>query len=183
MYHIKNDKRAERSAELICSAMLELINTKPFGEITVSDIQRVSYVSRSTFYRNFDCLTDVLELLCDRGFEGIFSKAAQQDFCPDLREEVFDYWFTNSRVPEELVQIHRTDIFLNSFRRSALELDSVRALASDSGRYDYLISMIVGVMVGVLVTWIEHGKTETKEEVRRIIQDEFDVISALGIMG
>lgn len=63
MYHIKNDKRAEKSAKLICDAMLQLISTKSFSEITVSDIQRVSSVSRSTFYRCFDCLADVLELM------------------------------------------------------------------------------------------------------------------------
>lgn len=66
MYHIKHDKRAESSVELICTAVLELLETKPLGEITISDVQRRSTVSRSTFYRNFDSLEDVLALLCDR---------------------------------------------------------------------------------------------------------------------
>lgn len=71
MYHIKHDKRAESSVELICTAVLELLETKPLGEITISDVQRRSTVSRSTFYRNFDSLEDVLALLCDRGFDEI----------------------------------------------------------------------------------------------------------------
>jgi AcrR family transcriptional regulator len=183
MYHIKNDKRAQKSAELICAGLMKCLEDRPFDEITVTDVQRASTVSRSTFYRSFDSLSDVLELMCDRGFDEIFGKSAEQGVNPELREEVFDYWFTNSRVPEALVRIHRTDIFLNSFRRCALKLDSMRSLASEGGRYDYFVSMIVGVMVGVLVTWIEHGKTESREEVRGIIQDEFDMISMLGIMG
>ena len=79
MYHIKHDKRAESSVELICTAVLELLETKPLGEITVSDVQRRSTVSRSTFYRNFDSLEDVLALLCDRGFDEIASVIASFD--------------------------------------------------------------------------------------------------------
>ena len=38
MYHIKHDKRAESSVELICAAVLELLETNPLGEITISDV-------------------------------------------------------------------------------------------------------------------------------------------------
>lgn len=73
MYHIKSDKRARCSSDMICSAMLQTLGEKPFEEISVSDIQRCSTVSRSTFYRHFDSLEDVLALLCDRGFQEILS--------------------------------------------------------------------------------------------------------------
>ena len=64
MYHIKNDKRARASTELICAGLLACMKEKPFARITITDVQRASTVSRSTFYRNFDCLEDVLALLC-----------------------------------------------------------------------------------------------------------------------
>lgn len=177
MYHIKNDRRAEKSVELIIGALTALMGEKAFAEITVTDLQRRSTVSRSTFYRNFDSLTDVLALLCDRGFQAIFSGGDEQD----LRSEVFNYWFCNSAVLEVLVSIHRTDIFLLSFRREAMKLESLRFLAQDPCRCDYFISIITSVMVGVLTTWIEHGKKETREQVANILTDEFAAISALGI--
>ena len=74
MYHIKNDKRARASTELICAGLLACMKEKPFARITITDVQRASTVSRSTFYRNFDCLEDVLALLCDRGFQAVFSE-------------------------------------------------------------------------------------------------------------
>ena len=73
MYHIKNDKRAQTSAELICAGLLACMREKPFARITITDVQRASTVSRSTFYRNFDGLEDVLALLCDRGFQTVFA--------------------------------------------------------------------------------------------------------------
>jgi AcrR family transcriptional regulator len=178
MYHIKNDKRAEKSAKLICDAMLELISAKPFSEITVSDIQRVSSVSRSTFYRSFDCIADVLELMCDRGFQEIFSGSKG-----DLRTEVFNYWFENSAVPEALVSVHRPDIFFDSFRRCASGLESIGFLTGDPVKYDYFVSMITSVMMGILVTWIEHGKAETRDQLSEILDEEFTAISLLGILG
>lgn len=183
MYHIKNDRRARKSAELICRGLMTCLEEKNFDEITVSDIQRTSSVSRSTFYRSFDTLPDVLALLCDQGFEEIFSGSYAPAREMPLKEKVFSYWFEHSRILVELVRIHRTDIFLNSFRKTALGLESLRFLAADPARYDYFVSMIVGVMVGVLVTWVEHGETETREEVRSVIRDEFETISGLGIMG
>ena len=54
MYHIKEDKRAKASVELICDGLKSCLKEKSFESVTISDIQRVSGVSRSTFYRNFD---------------------------------------------------------------------------------------------------------------------------------
>lgn len=65
MYHIKEDKRAKASVELICGGLKRCLKEKSFESVTISDIQRVSGVSRSTFYRNFDRMEDVLALMCD----------------------------------------------------------------------------------------------------------------------
>ena len=73
MYHIKEDKRAQASVELICGGLRRCLKEKSFESVTISDIQRVSGVSRSTFYRNFDRMEDVLALMCDRVFEEAFA--------------------------------------------------------------------------------------------------------------
>ena len=41
MYHIKNDKRARASTELICAGLLACMKEKPFARITITDA--VSY--------------------------------------------------------------------------------------------------------------------------------------------
>ena len=60
MYHISKDKRALQSSELIYNGLLECIKKKPFDQISVSDLQKASGVARSTFYRAFDNISDVL---------------------------------------------------------------------------------------------------------------------------
>ena len=40
MYHIKRDKRALASVELICAGLLRLMARKPFEKITITALQK-----------------------------------------------------------------------------------------------------------------------------------------------
>ena len=181
MYHIKNDKRAYASVELICSSLLELLETTPFEQITISDIQRMSTVSRSTFYRNFDRIEDVLMLLCDRNFDAAFKRAEETG--EEIRVAVFHYWFENVTLLETIVRIHRTDILVESLRRSKQVERYFRPYIKDETVFDYFSSVIASTMVGILSTWIEHGKVESEEQVMQNTQKAFAKLVTLGIMG
>lgn len=100
MYHIKEDKRAQASVELICGGLRRCLKEKSFESVTISDIQRVSGVSRSTFYRNFDRMEDVLALMCDRVFEEAFASAYS-----NISEAVFRTWFRHADMIEAVVGI------------------------------------------------------------------------------
>lgn len=185
MYHIKNDKRAQASTELICAGLLACIQEKPFARITITDVQHASTVSRSTFYRNFDCLEDVLALLCDRGFQAVFTEynalpAAQRG---NLPKAVFHYWFHNSAVLEALVQIHRTDILFDSLRRSSGLIEALQPLADDPARFDYFVAIITSAMIGVLTVWVEHGKTETENQMVQKLTSAFIEMAILELPG
>lgn len=59
MFHIKNDKRSQSSAQAIYQGLISLSKQRPFNSITVSAICEESKVSRATFYRNFDIIEDI----------------------------------------------------------------------------------------------------------------------------
>lgn len=177
MYHIKQDKRAKASVELICAGLAECLREKPYDKISISDVQRASTVSRSTFYRNFDCLDDVLALMCDNCFAEAFAHGER-----DLRKAVFEYWFRNSELLEVLVSIRRTDILFDSFRRSAAGLEVTKRLIKDSDTYDYFISIIASVIMGILVTWVEHGRKESQKELQKRLISSFSAMLKLGIL-
>ena len=71
MYHIKKDKRSQTSARLISEGLTKCLQKKDFSKITITDIQKESYVGRATFYRLFDKLPDVLAYQCDQVFEDV----------------------------------------------------------------------------------------------------------------
>jgi len=185
MYHIKNDKRARASTELICAGLLACMKEKPFARITITDVQRASTVSRSTFYRNFDCLEDVLALLCDRGFQAVFSEynALPPEQRGSLAKAVFQYRFRNSAVLEALVQIHRTDILFDSLRRSSGLIQALQPMVDDPARFDYFVAIITSSMIGVLTVWVEHGKTETEDQMVQKLTSAFIEMAILELPG
>ena len=51
--HLSNNEANRITRESICTALLELLKTKEFKEISVSELVRRAGVSRQSFYRNY----------------------------------------------------------------------------------------------------------------------------------
>lgn len=175
MYHIKHDKRAEISAQLICEGMSACLKEKSFENITISDLQRASGVSRSTFYRSFDRMEDVLALMCDRVFEEAFSAGYA-----NLSEAVFTTWFRHQEMIETVVRIKRGDLLYDSLRRCAEETGQKLGLAG-TALFDYLVSILSSSMMGIMITWVERGKKENEEELKSMILKSFGAMKLIGI--
>ena len=176
MYHIKPDKRAQTSVKLICAGLRQCLKEKSFESITISDIQRVSSVSRSTFYRNFDRIEDVLALMCDNVFEEAFSSGYA-----NISEAVFRTWFRHDDMVETVVGIGRSDLLYSSLRRCADSLRSSLPDMGQAGSFDYLVSIISSAMMGIMVTWVERGKRESEEELKITVLKSFKAMSFIGL--
>ena len=132
-----------------------------------------------------DALEDVLPLLCDRGFQAVFTEynALPPEQRGILAKAVFQYWFCNSAVLEALVEIHRTDILFDSLRRSTGLIEALQPLADDPAQFDYFVAIITSTMVGILTVWVEHGKTETEEQMVQKLAGAFAEMAILELPG
>ena len=165
MYHIKKDKRAERSAKNICTALIELMKKKPYYEISVTDIQQAAGVGRSTFYRNFDTPDDILLLMCNNAFDDIFSNSNGLLTAVNC----FNYWFDNSEILEALMKANRVNYFADSFKKHLMESNFDTKHKHTDADYQYQAAMISYAMVGALTAWIERGRVETKAEMFKYV--------------
>lgn len=177
MYHIKEDKRAKASVELICDGLKRCLKEKSFESVTISDIRRVSGVSRSTFYRNFDRMEDVLALMCDR----VFEEAFVSDYS-NISEAVFRTWFRHADMIEAVVGIGRGDMLYASLRRCTSRMRSGLPEWGDAAPLDYLASIIASSMMGIMITWVERGKKESEEELKGVILQSFKAMKFIGLM-
>ena len=168
MYHIKQDKRAQASVELICEGLKQCLKEKSFENISISDIQRVSGVSRSTFYRNFDRIEDVLALMCDSVFQEAFGA-------------VFRTWFRHADMIETVVSIGRGDMLYESLRRCSDHLRPGIPGLRDAALFDYLVSIISSSMMGIMITWVERGCRESEEELKNMILQSFKAMKFIGL--
>ena len=60
MNTINNERTMRKSKAQICSALMKLLQTKPYRRITVSQVCDSAGVSRPTFYKNFDSMDAVV---------------------------------------------------------------------------------------------------------------------------
>lgn len=176
MYHISGDKRSAQSAELIYHGLLDCIQKKPFDRITVSDLQRASGVARTTFYRGFDNLSDVLYWKCDACFHEVLGRYQPQIFKGELElaRHYFTYWMEHSDILELLIRINRQDIIYACHMKNAEILQERFGAAPGLlvKHSDYFMAIRTGFTIGILTAWLKGGRRESPDAIVDIVGEQ-----------
>ena len=176
MYHISKDKRSRQSADLIYQGLLQCLAKKPFAQITVTDVQRTSGVARTTIYRCFDNLADILYWRCDLCFgEALHSVQSENPNELDLMRGYFAYWMDHSEILQLLVDIDRQDIIYTCHMKNAKALERSYGAIPGMNETDarYFMAIRTGVTISVLKAWLDGGRKETTEELLAILERQF----------
>ncbi len=181
MYHISNDKRAEQSAELIYSGLLSCLEKKPFDRITVTDVQKASGVARTTVYRCFDNLSDILYWRCDLCFQkALHSVEPSENFDEwKLTEGYFEYWTRHSDILKLLIDINRQDIIYACHMKNAKALEETygKLPVIDETNARYFMAIRTGVTISVLKAWLDAGRKESASELVNILKQQITFLS------
>ena len=174
MYHIKDDPRSIRSAEMLYDGLVKLMQKMPFDAIKVKDLVEASHIGRTTFYRNFDTIEDMLRLRSDWVFEDmiqdiiVYVKEHGNEPNVLLLKPVLRYFYVHSEIIQLLMQANRLDIAMASFHRAVVPFKP-RILEYYSGvnvaYIDYGITIRIGMVTNILVQWIETGKQQQPDEL------------------
>lgn len=113
MIHVKDDKRSKKSASLLVDGLAKCLKDKQIENITISDIQKASGVSRATFYRLFDTVEDILAYKCEELAHDLKTRFMNKDKDPNEDFLLFSikYWIENNAYIEAMYRSNRSDIF------------------------------------------------------------------------
>ena len=171
MYHISQDPRTIKSADLIWQGLVNCLQEKALLDITVTDLHKVSSVSRATFYRLFDRVEDVLHYHCQQVYQEILSYIEQQ--LPEHQETFFllfiERWLKEEDLITILVQHQQLDLLYQlhlQHREIVRQLFSQKHALSES-QLDYLLAMLASLVPASMKVWYDHGK---KEDAGAILQ-------------
>lgn len=173
MYHIKDDPRSMRSAEMLYDGLKKLMLEMPFDSIKVKDLVEVSCVGRTTFYRNFDEIEDVLRFRSDQVFNEmiqfivVYVQENGNESRVMLLKPVLRYFYSHSEIIELLMQADRLDIAMASFYRAVVpyKVRALTYLGIDEIYVEYNVMIRLGIVTNILVQWIETGKQELPDEL------------------
>ena len=172
MYHVKDDKRARISAEMIYAGLMACLREKPLSELTVRVVAERAGVGRATFYRNFDSLIDVLHMRCDACFEEVLTGFLKEYEAGlqgrnDMLVYFFSYWMDHSELLEALYDANRTDIVYDCHLRHSDLITAAFFPQVDmaSEEYVYFLSVRTGIMTSILTAWVKTGRHKSPEEL------------------
>ncbi len=180
MYHISHDKRAAQSARLIYKGLLQCLEKKSFDLITVTDVQKASGVARTTIYRCFDNLSDILYWQCDLCFREALLLNKPKD-TPDewqLMQSYFAYWTEHSDILKLLIDINRQDIIYACHMKNAraLEQSYGKLPGMDETQARYFMAIRTGVTISILKAWLDGGRKESAAELLTILKGQLKLL-------
>jgi AcrR family transcriptional regulator len=182
MYHISQDVRAQKSAELLADGLVECSKSKTFDQITVSDISAVSTVSRATFYRLFDNTYDILQYICDRDAEEVFSHT---DIIASKGLKYFILNFLSGLMEHrQFVSLLAESNHLDMIRIAHEKYyDKIRVVVdqgiNDQDIADYIVEAMASALPSMLRVWVMHGEKETPEELYNLSKESLNFVVGL----
>ena len=180
MYHIIDDKRAYKSADLICEGLSEMLQKKPYDEIGITDVCAPRGVARTTFYRLFDTLDDVLIYQFDTLFEESFRQyTAALEGEKSYAKILLQIAMSNKPLLTAIIHSGRNDLFDFSTRNKENALLHSIDLDIDEQDKLYCRTLINCIAYAVLSTWVNQGCNESPVELYEILKRDISIIHKL----
>ncbi|MBQ6333969.1 MAG: TetR/AcrR family transcriptional regulator [Erysipelotrichaceae bacterium] len=170
---MKEDLRNRLSRQLIKNALLELLQTKKSYDINVRELSNKAQVNRSTFYRHYDSVADVLNEVIDDMVQVIKDTNKSSYYDPN---HAGDYIYDAVRFFEE----HREyDPLLVSddiaFQKLTSSLaftvhDSVGRLSyHNKDEEKYLTDFLLSGTYSIIREWISDGRKKPAKEISDLL--------------
>lgn len=170
MYHIKDDKRSAASAALLMDALERCLQRRPFEEVSITEICREATVSRATFYRLFDTPEDIIAYRYECFAAGLDQNTGSLS-AEQIMVRFFSVWMAHPEVMELILRINREDILFDCHRRHMAQIQySLQKRNPQLSITEYHISILTGILIGVLTTWIRTGKQESAPQLVAKVQ-------------
>jgi AcrR family transcriptional regulator len=158
---------------MLYDGLVELIQSTPLNKITVKELVETSNVGRRTFYRHFDEIEDIMRWRSDQVFDDMiqhmlaYIEKHGNESRTMLLRPILRYFNQHSEIIELLIQADRLDIMMASFHRAVapFKASAMTLFEVDKAFIDYDVTIRIGIVINILVRWIETGKQHPPDEL------------------
>lgn len=173
----KTDLRIVKTKKILFNSLLNLMKTKNFEKIKISDICEEALVNQSTFYAHYD---DKYELLIDlfeerklsllKVFEDNENKAFSKEYLMELLSILIDHIEENKEIYSAILANNRNGILID-FLIDAIEKDVSEKLKGNSEikisdlPLDIIVKFYAGGLINIGIDCITRTKKYSKKEL------------------
>ena len=163
-----------RSRKEITEALLKLMKSYPYREISVKQIILETDLARRTFYRNYESKDGVLDsIITDKITEYAEELALNPESPLDV---IFRFCEKNK---DFLMLLHKNDllyllllklnVMIPEFNQVTDRSNSIFARIVGDLEPDYLVAFNVGAIWNVIFKWVDRGMTDSADDIKETI--------------
>ena len=165
MYHIPNDKRAQRSAERIFMSLMECQKKAAVADISVTDIAAGAGIGRSTFYRLFDNSVDILIWKSEMIMTEALRCASDRKSFDEIFLTFISGWMEQKMLLQALLRASMTDIL---FQVHINHIDEIKAIflkdvPQSAQQQEYLATLLAAMMATAFRLWDRQPDTKPEQ--------------------
>jgi len=163
-------------------ALSELLKTKDYGKITVSEVCRQGGLTRKTFYRDFSSLGDVVDFAVFFSVKD-FAADPSDKTLGDFLKRLISFAYVNKARLLDLEKQGLLPQIASSFEQCLSGNDSFRSRLVGKGilpaeRSDYDLAFLLGAETGLLGRWVRNGGQENPDQLVAISLETLDHFEA-----
>ena len=168
----KNNKRRRESVAAIEKAFIELLQTRDFKAVTVSDICKLTGLNRSTFYANYVDVYDLADKLRER---------LEEDFSQQFSANEHNAYLGTDGALRMFTHIYENQLFYKTYFKLGYD-EAHQVMIYDASRtesdfhsehIDYHIEFFRAGLNAIIKKWMAMGCKESPEEMAAIIKAEY----------
>ena len=180
----KEDLRIRRTRKLLCNAMLELLETKSFDEISVVEICDKAMVHRATFYKHFEDKYTFMSYICREKLEEFYNSGIKdkkittpREIYSSIVDRVVGFVDTN----ENMFKISVTSNSSSQFSRAITNTvyDEILSLLnvtgsdanSDAVPREIVAQFLTGGFMNLITSWVLNWGEMTAHEIAGYIKN------------
>ena len=173
MYHFKNDQRAIHSSRILYDALAQLMREQPYDTITVTQLVEAAGLGRTTFYRNFDEIEDILRMRCDQVFDELiayivaYQQEARSPEPGTLLKPMLRYFYLHSDIIDLLLRAKRFDILQDAFRERSqgIQAQAAQQMQVADEYIAYGVEIRINLMIAIVAHWVKTGKRQAPDDL------------------
>lgn len=168
----ENDRRVKRTKRALKEALFKILETKPFNQISVTELTEMADINRATFYFYYDDACDMILKLQEevyKEFELIILRNEPLDSVADLKYyllSILDFCKKNAEMCKFLLTSDTATVHYRKIVKIiARNAPNTAKLYPETSAKRYLTTYAVYSIIGVIAAWLTEGMKISEEEL------------------
>lgn len=172
----KDNQRTRLTKMLLKNSLIALLHKKPIYQISVSELCSAAELNRSTFYKHYGNVHDILQEIEDE----TLSKGTQciqeiEDAGIDYGEKVLYQLLCDVMENKDVYQLLMDNSIHDHFPARMLKdtvyffKERIQSIERETPMSDYVFNYLVSGCISVIQNWLAGSMTETPEEIAKLM--------------